>query len=251
MKLKILAIIPAKAKSLGLPGKNLRPLLGKPLIQYSIEAARKAGVFADITVVSDGQDILALASKLGVFGVRTPDALDSNGNTTIEQIISFALGVLEKNGHSGYDAFCLLNPTSPLRSADDIKRAVELFSNGSAISVVSVTKQVPIIMRRVRNAKRGYWHCPGLASQKRTGRKPLHVQNGAIYITRCDFFKDAKKLIGNRCYLYPMSEENSVDIDTFWDFVAAEAILKEMEKALGNSAEFISAVAQGAEAPSA
>jgi CMP-N,N'-diacetyllegionaminic acid synthase len=239
-----LAIIPAKAKSLGLPGKNMRLLAGKPLIQHTIEAALSSGVFKNIVVVSDGKEILDVARGLNVLGVRTPDSIDSNGAGNIESVIEFALKVLEKNGYSGYDAFAMLNPTSPLRSAEDIKAAVRLFSEGSAISVVSVVQEVPIVMRRVRNAKRGYWHCPGLLSQKRTGRKPLLVQNGAIYITRLDFFREAHRLIGNRCYVYPMPAERSVDIDTFWDFVSAEAILKELDKASGSSAEFISGFAE-------
>ena len=244
--MNILAIIPTRAKSQGLPGKSVKPLNGKPLVQHTIDQARRVGLFKTIVVVSDGDTEMELARKSGVFGIRKPEII-AGGDVPIEAVIEFVLKVLEKNGYTGYDAFCLLNPTSPLRGDSDIKEAVARFEKGSAISVVSVVKRWPIIMRRVRNAKRGYWHCPGLSSQNRQARKPSYVQNGAIYITRVDFFKDAKRLIGNRCYMHVMPDERSVDIDTIWDFLAAEAYLQELDKASGTAAEFIAGLSEAAE----
>lgn len=238
--MNLLAIIPTRSKSEGLPGKSVRPLAGKPLVQHTIEQAKRVGLFKTVVVVSDGEAEAAIAKEQGVFFIRKPEAL-AGGEIVIERIIELVLDVLGKNGYSGYDAYCLLNPTSPLRSDDDVRACVKKFSEGSALSLVSVCKRYPIFVRRVRSGKRGYWHVPGLKTQNRQQRKPHYVQNGAVYLSKIEHFREAKKLLSNRCYVYVMPPERSLDIDTIWDFVAVEAVLKEQGKVDGGTTEFVPA----------
>lgn len=140
------ALIPARAGSQRIPGKNTRPLAGHPLIAYSIAAARQSGLFGDVVVSTDSEEIAAIASHYGatIPGLRPADLADAT-SPDIEWV-QHVLAVLADEGRR-YDAFSILRPTSPFRGADTIHRAwdqfVELGERASSIRAVELCREHP------------------------------------------------------------------------------------------------------------
>jgi len=223
----MIGIITARGGSVRLPGKNVRKLDGRPLIHHTIRAARESNAIDRIVLSTDDPHIAEVAKEAGAeVPFMRPKEL-SHGNATSRDVLLHAVGVLEEAGE-GMDAFCLLQPTSPLRTAEDIDGAVALFMEKEADSVIGVTEfEHPL-----------EWMLELNESHRIVDRNPLRERvlpeghrydrpNGAVYIFRTAFFKRAETYIGENTYGYPMPPERSVDIDTRLDFLIAEAIIRE------------------------
>ena len=223
---RILAIIPARAGSKRLPGKNLALLGGRPLINWTIEAAFASGAFARVVVSSDSPEILAAATS------RSPDvwvhershelATDQAGSM---QVVAAVLRDLDPA--QTFDAVALLQPTSPLRDAEDIKAACALYAASGGRSVVSVSPLECPLEWCGRIDEQGL--LGGVAaldgSSVQGSPSPSFRLNGAIYIFATEHFHASGTYAGNSVKAFVMKRERSVDVDSAEDLAYCEFLL--------------------------
>ncbi|MGB4660450.1 MAG: acylneuraminate cytidylyltransferase family protein [Mobilitalea sp.] len=223
-----LALIPARSGSKGLINKNIKLLQGKPLIAYSIEAARESGVFDEIYVSTDSQEYAEIALQYGakVPFLRNPDT--STDTATSWDVVKEALDRYEKQGIK-FDMVTLLQPTTPLRTADDICSAYELFLKEQAKAVVSVCEMdhSPLWCSVLPQDHSLVNFIPKEVMETPRQELPTYYRiNGGIYMVRTDYILRTTNLYEAGCYAYVMEKKNSVDIDDEFDFKMAEAILE-------------------------
>jgi len=220
---RVLAIIPARGGSKGVPGKNIRPLAGRPLIAWTIAAAVGASCVDHAVVSSDDDTILRTAQRWGAPGIaRRPAHLA----TDTADIMDTILHILERI--DGYDYLVLLQPTSPLRTADDIDAAFALCLDTGAPCCVSLAPapKSPYWMYTLTPDRR---LTPILDQQDAVRRQdlpPAYVLNGAIYIARIPWLRHSRSFLADETIGYLMPPERSVDIDTPLDFALAETLLR-------------------------
>jgi len=224
----VLAIVPARGGSKGIPRKNLRTIGGKPLIFWTIEAARRSGYIDKLVVSSEDAEIIAAARSLGcdVPFVRPAD-LARDETPGIAPVIH-ALSVLPD-----FDVVVLLQPTSPLRSTTDIDGCIEGCAHGNVNACVSVTqaKESPYWMFTLDSLGS---LLPMLAQSQIPDRRqdlpPVYVLNGAVYVARCAWLKETHSFLTPETRGYVMPEERSIDIDTPQDLELAELMLREGQR---------------------
>lgn len=225
---RILAIIPARGGSKGVPDKNIKHLLGKPLIGYTIEAAKKSKYIDDIIVSTDSEAIKNIAI---VFGAHVPflrpESLSGDSVKSID-VVLHCIDYIEKEGKE-YDYFILLQPTSPLRSEAHIDEAIEMITNLRAESLVSVceVEQNPVIMRIIEdNRMKEIIKFDG-DNLRRQDLPKFYIFNGAVYINSKQMLINSKSFVNEDSIPYIMDSESSIDIDTITDFKLAEILIKE------------------------
>mgnify|MGYP001376072611 CR=1 FL=1 len=222
-KRSFLAVIPARKGSKRLPGKNTRMLAGKAHIQRTIEAAQDSKYIDTIVVSSDDDFVLSLASKQSVETIRRPEVLanDTAGSADV------LLHVVD-NVTKSFDYVILLQPTSPLRTAEDIDNAIELLIEKKASSVISVCEaEHSPLWANTLPADRSL---KGFIRDDIVGKRSQDLDryyrlNGAIYIVERQAFINEKEFLFDDSYAYEMNTSTSVDIDTEYDFVCAEALV--------------------------
>lgn len=219
----MIAIITARGGSKGLPRKNVLPFCGKPLIAHTIEAALRSEVISRVVVSTDDEEIAERSLDFGAeVPFMRPEYLSTDTATSRDAVLH-ALDFLEHKGT--LDSFCLLQPTSPLRTALDIDLAADLFFTRSASSILSVVEYEHPIQWALKLDESGrmapLWENQ---VQMRQEASSFYRPNGAIYIFNTRFFKTSESYFGNRSYAYIMPPVRSVDIDTRLDFMIAEAI---------------------------
>lgn len=222
--MKVLGIIPARGGSKGVPRKNIRPLAGKPLIVYTIEAAL-ASRLSEVIVSTDDEEIAEVGTKAGakVPFIRPAD-LSGDAAKSIP-VAQHALAYMESVNGMTYDAIMLLQPTAPFRTAADIDKALNLLEASAADSVISVQDVEAFHPARMKYLEGGRLvdppFCEDYENQARQELRPMYIRNGAIYLTRREvLLKDSYK--GNDCRALLMPAERSVNIDTMHDFDYAE-----------------------------
>ena len=225
---QLLAIIPARAGSKRLPGKNTASICGKPLIAWSIMAALESK-YVDRVIVSTEDDKTAAIAKLAGAEVpfKRPGYLATSSTPTIA-VIKHALEELDLVS-SSTEYLLLLQPTSPLRNSVHIDNAVESFQSNHADSVIGVTEVdhplewvVEVSEKLLMKSFAGL--DPELRSQDYAKKYRI---NGAIYLTRVSrFIENNSFFLVSNTYAYMMDEVASVDIDTELDFILAEALLE-------------------------
>ena len=228
MSKRRLAIIPARAGSSGCPGKNMAELGGKPLVWHTIDQAKRSGLFTDIVVSSNWPEVLKVARDEGVLGIDRPLHL-STGTAEVKDVIRHTLQVLERSGKT-YDSFVLLNPTSPLRAVEDIQGIVNLKEKHSAPCGLTLQEFKPLVVCQIRGGTRRWWHPANLPNVNRQRRKPIYVQNGAVYAVDVPYFLAKDKVVGEKCVVWIMPQERSVDIDSTWDLLTARAWYAEYQR---------------------
>lgn len=226
--MKNLAIIPARSGSKRLKDKNIKTLKNKPLIAYTIEAAKNSGMFDSIMVSTDSEKYADIARK---FGAEVPflrsmeNSLDSTSTwDTVNE-------VLEQYKRAGqvFHSFCVLQPTSPLRTAADIRNAYKLFEEKATVAVVSVCE--------AEHSPFGYGSLDDTASlenfipveniKNRQINGKFYRINGAIYILKTEEFYRERYPYRKGSYAYIMKQEASVDIDTELDFRFADFLMQD------------------------
>lgn len=223
----ILALIPARGGSKGVPRKNIRPLLDKPLIAYTIEAALKANFIDKIIVSTDDLEIADVSKKYGAeVPFLRPDELASDNAKGID-VILHAMNWMKKN-YNLFDLILLLQPTSPLRKAEDIENALNIFLKKKAGAVVSVceAEHSPLWMNTIGDdlCMKDFLKKDVLNRNRQELSKYYRI-NGAIYIAEWNYLKQNKGFFGDKTYAYIMPKERSVDIDTELDFKFAELLM--------------------------
>ena len=216
---KVLVIIPARKGSKGIPSKNSKLICGKPLIAWTIEAAMASKFIDEISVSTDCLKIKNIAESYGLEVPRLrPDNI-SKDDSTSSSVILFELK--EKNG---FDTVCMLQPTSPLRTVEDIDGAFESFNKLKANALVSVVedKHSPYWSFQMEN---DYLKSVFPLSQINKPRQDLPKTfslNGAIYIANINFYKEMESFLTSTTIPYIMASNRSIDIDYLEDFEIAE-----------------------------
>lgn len=223
--MKILYLIPARGGSKGIPHKNIKLLDGKPLIQYSIDVARQLAEDNDICVSTDDIEIKTVAENLGLeVPFLRPDYLASDTAGTSDVIVH-ALDFYSNQG-TNYDVVVLLQPTSPLRTVQNIKDCLALYDD--TLDMVTTVKESSVSAVLCRENQNGFLEqVIGENNVRRQDAAKLYEYNGAVYVINSDALKE-KGLGGftkiKKCV---MDEKSSVDIDTMLDWKFVEVLVKE------------------------
>ena len=230
MKSRILAVIPARGGSKTILRKNVKPLAGKPLIEYTFDAARASKLLSRIVLSTDNEEIADIGRKKGVeVPFLRPEELAGDDCPTLP-VIQHAVNFLEEKENYRPDFIVILQPTSPLRTAEHIDEALQILMETGADSVVSVREMPhrynPYSIMKIQKGKL----VPFMkGSEKYTQRqlKPaFYARNGAaIYAFKYETLMQKNSLYGDDCRPYFMSKADSVDIDDMIDFEFAEFVL--------------------------
>ena len=230
-KLKCLGIIPARGRSKWIPRKNMVPLLGKPLINYTFESAKKSTVLERCILSTDDPEIASLGEKHGLEVIRRPDSLALD-DTPMVDVVKHVMTEIEKEDYL-LDLMVLLQPTSPLRTAKHIDESVQIFlQNPTADSVVSVIS-IPHLFHpqsalKIEDGKLVSFYEGGKLFARRQDKPPCFVRNGPVVVVfNNDTIYRFDNLYGENSIPYFMSEEESLDIDFPLDLVLAEAVMKQ------------------------
>ena len=216
--LRVLALIPARGGSKGLPGKNILPVAGRPLLAWSVDAARASRCIDRTVLSSDDETIMAAARACGCeVPFRRPAELATDTATAVD-VVLHALDQLP-----GHDLIVLLQPTSPLRRAADIDAACALLVARGAPSCVSVSPaaQSPYWMYRIGEEQTLVPILDTPAGATRRQDLPVvYALNGAIYVARTEWLRQSRSFVTRDTVAHIMPAERSIDIDTFEDFEA-------------------------------
>ena len=221
----ILGLIPARGGSKGLPKKNIRPLLGKPLIAWTIEQA-KASKYVDRVVVStDDKEIAEVARQYGAeVPFMRPKELARDDTPGVD-VVFHAMNWFIKNENKQYDLIMLLQPTSPLRAAEDIDKAIELLFFKKAKAIVSVCEvdHHPLWTNTLpEDGNMKAFLRPEILNKRRQDLPVFYRLNGAIYLARLDYLRKCNGFFGPETYAYVMPRERSIDVDTNFDLKLVE-----------------------------
>ena len=226
----VLAIIPARGGSKGLPGKNIKELCGKPLIVWSIEQAKSCSDIDRIIVSTDDGEIAEVAKKYGAEVPFIRPAELANDIATSIDAIFHAINWLKEHKDYRPEYILLLQPTSPLRTREDIDGAIRMLKEKKAQAVVSVceTDHHPWgsnILPEDGNMKD--FIRPDILNKRRQDLPVFHELNGAIYLADTDYLHEYNGFLGPDTFAYKMSKERSVDIDSDLDFKLVTLLLQE------------------------
>jgi len=221
----MLAIIPARGGSKGLPGKNIKTLLGKPMIAYTIEEALKSKYIDEVIVSTDSLEIEAVAKNFGAKShFLRPAELALDDSKAINTYI-YTVDRLNNNFDYSIDNFVILQPTSPLRIVKDIDGAIKLFKEKDADSVVSYTEEHhPIDWHKYITSNGKFENIFDEKLLNRQDIKPSYFPNGAIFVFSLELIK-RNLYYSENSYAYIMPRLRSVDIDVLEDFQYAEFLI--------------------------
>lgn len=234
MSVNVLAVIPARGGSRGVPRKNLRAVGGRPLIAWSIDLGKAAvadGLVRRAIVSTDDDEIAAFARAEGadVPFVRPADL--AGDKAKMAPVLRHAVLSCEESEGIRYDWVLLLQPTSPFRNAEDLRAALDLARAGgcdSVISVVQVFDVHPVLMKKIEDDALVPFCVPEPEGTRRQDYAPAaYMRNGAIYLTRRDVLVERGSIWGDTIRPYVMPEERSVSIDTEMHIRLVDLLLKE------------------------
>lgn len=226
---RVLAIVPARSGSKGVPDKNLRPLAGRTLLEYTADAARGSGVIDRIVLSTDSEAIAAAGRQAGVEVPFMRPAELARDDSPMLPVLQHAIGELERGGWSP-EYVVLLQPTSPLRRASHVREAVDLLRRSGADSVVTVI-EVPkhlspdYVMRIDQGVLRPFLP-EGERVTRRQDVRPAYSRDGTVYACRRDTLERFASIYGERCLPLLIDARDSLSIDTPDDWAAAERILE-------------------------
>lgn len=227
---KVLALIPARGGSKGLPGKNIRPMCGKPLIAWSIQKAKLSKYLDMVLVTTDSPEIGDVARRHGAHvPFLRPAELATDKSSTYDAI-RHALDFLRREEGLAFDYIVLLEPTSPLREDDDVDRMLELLSASSAAfdSIISVGEvdEHPSIVRRVKG-KALEPFCPELQqTTRRQDNELAYFPYGVAYIAKTEALLAENTFYTRRSTYFKIKRYQNYEIDDIYGFLCAESVMK-------------------------
>lgn len=225
---RILAVVPARGGSKGVPRKNLRPLGGLPLLAYTIRAAIACPLITETVVTTDDPEIQALAVEHGAVAPFLRPAELATDSALAVPTMQHAVLEMERRSGRRYEYVAMLQPTTPLRTTVDLTTALTRLVSEAAdgiISVVNVDNWHPWKMKRFRGDVLIDYEKPPVENPPRQSLPPVFMVNGALYATRRDVLINRSSFQGDRCLGYVMPPERSVNIDGELDFVLAEHLV--------------------------
>lgn len=229
--MRVLAIIPARGGSKGVPRKNILPIKGKPVIAYSIEAALHSTKITRTIVSTDDEEIAETAKKWGAeVPFMRPAELATDEASSVA-VGLHALQTVEAAEGSQYDVILLLQPTTPLRTAADIDAALTELENTGADGVISVALTGPYHPYYMYTFE-GERLKPFVEAVGRITRRqefpPIYLRNGAIYAVKRHILVDQQSFFPVDCCAYEMPLQRSVNIDSPFDLELAEFLLSKL-----------------------
>ncbi len=224
-------MIPARGGSKGVPGKNLREVGGTPLIAWSIEAAASARALYRTVVSTDDPSIAEVARRLGADVPFMRPADLGGDRVPMAPVLQHAVDAVETEEGERVDWVCLLQPTAPLRTVEDIEAAVSLAERtdcDSVISMVRVFDVHPVLMKRIEDGRLAPFCVPEVEGTRRQDYDPpAYMRNGAIYLTRRDVLIQRGSIWGDSICPYVMPDDRSVSIDTEMQVRLVDLMLRE------------------------
>lgn len=220
--MRAIAIIPARGGSKRLPGKNMVPFLGKPMISHTIGAAMHTGVFQRVVVSTEDPNIEKTARRFGAQVHRRPPWLA----TDQAQVVEVCLQFLQQEHAEGrqYDILCCLYATAPLRNADDIRCTVRLVEQGECDFAMAVTEYYYPPHQALRESDSGFlepmW--PEIVNLQSQALPRMLIDNGSTYAVSVPVFLEVRSFYGPRLKGYRMPRDRSVDIDLKEDLELAQ-----------------------------
>lgn len=225
--MKNVAIIPARSGSKGIPNKNILPLAGKPLMAWTIEAAVKSGIFDKVVVSTDSEEYAAIAREWGADVPFLRSEKTANDTATCWDVCREVLDSLSAIDEE-FETFTLLQPTSPLRTAEDIIEAHKLYveKDAKAVVSVSVSPRPPFALNTLPESLSMDNFYRRETNRPRQAFDKYYYVNGAICMVRVATFPEDNYIYRDNLYAYVMKEHNGHDIDTELDFAIAETIIE-------------------------
>ena len=219
---KILCVLQVRGGSKGVPKKNIREVNGKPLMNWTIESAKKSGVFESIWISSDSDEILEVGRKADVNTIKRPEELSGDEVLSVDSLY-WAVEQIEELKQNKYDYVVELPVVCPLRNENHIKEAVEKLVTTSADSVISVTQMTdkhPVRMKRITDEDLIEDFCseyPEGDAGRRQDLEPCYIRNGGIYSMKRNTLMNEKTRHGKISRPYVMEDKYSVNIDNEMD----------------------------------
>ena len=229
---KILCVLQVRGGSKGVPKKNIRKVNGKPLMNWTIESAKKSGIFESIWVSSDSDEILEVGRKEEVNTIKRPEELSGDEVLSVDSL-HWAVGEIEGLYGIKYDYVVELPVVCPLRNEDHIREAVEKLITTGADSVISVTQMTdkhPVRMKRITDDDLIEDFCseyPEGDAGRRQDLEPCYIRNGGIYSMKRDTLMNEKTRHGKVSRPYVMEDKYSINIDSEMDLKIAEVMLND------------------------
>jgi CMP-N-acetylneuraminic acid synthetase len=228
--MRVLGLVPARGGSKGVPGKNIRLLAGKPLLQYTAEAALGASGLSRVILSTENEEIAEVGRHCGLeVPFMRPVELAADDTPTLP-VVQDVLRRLEA-ARDTFDAVMILQPTTPLRRPEDIDGAIELLERTGADSVISfvdVGEKHPARMKFID--EEGRVTDPPFSEQYEGQRRQelpkLYLREGSIYLTRTPVIMEQNSVKGSDCRAWIVPTERACNIDTEFDFFIAEQLLK-------------------------
>ena len=226
----ILGLIPARGGSKGLPRKNIKLLLGKPLIAWTIEQALASKYLDRVIVSTDDKEILDISKKYGAeVPFMRPKELAMDNVKGIDVVLHAIVSLKEDDRRKQYDLIMLLQPTSPLRKSVDIDKAIEFLFLKKAKAIVSVCEvdHHPLWANTLpEDGCMKDFIRQEIMNKNRQELSVFYRLNGAIYLAYCNYLKKYRSFIGEKTFAYVMPRERSIDIDNEVDLSLAEVLIK-------------------------
>lgn len=220
-----IAVIPARAGSKGLPGKNYKSLCGKPLVDYTITAAVNSKIFSKIILSTDLDEIIEKYANNSELMIHNRNHSNAADDSSIFDLIS---EISEYYNISGQSSLMLLQPTSPLRITADIINCYEIFRKNNFHSVISVSEPLSHPSDCLKTSFDGInlIHHNDYVTLSRQNFSKFCFINGAVYISTFNYIISNRSFVGENTGIYWMPKSRSIDIDDYHDFYIAEAICR-------------------------
>ncbi len=234
--MKILGFIPARSGSKGVKNKNIKPIKGIPLLEFSVFSAiesKKKGYLDEVLVSTDSPKYLDLLSHYDITEeYLRPSELSTDKSATIDSVIH-ALNWYKLKKNKTFDAVMILQPTSPFRTPEHISNAIQLLKNNRNCTCVASIKQLgdnhPRRIKRLDKNGKLIDFFSNYKEKEPSRRQDFlpkaYVRNGAIYLTKTKQIVDKKLIRGNHIIGLEMPESNSINIDDHFDFISASSAL--------------------------
>ncbi len=221
----IIAIIPARGGSKGIPKKNIVEFCGKPLIAWSIEQALGTKYIKNAYVSSDDKEILNVSKDSGAKSIKRPKKLATD-TTSAEKVLLHAINYIQKFNKEKIDIVVFLQATSPIRTSEDIDNAIELFISKKADSLFSAAMLEDFCIWNYQNGKLTGLTYDYRNRGRRQDRMPLYLENGSIYIFKPEILKKYNNRLGGKIIMFMMDYWKSYEIDRLEDIEICEYFMQ-------------------------